>query len=203
MKKLITLLPIIALLLNACSGGAGSADGGKKLVVISSGKFTADKNIITFEPGNQHNEQDLIFDEKEKVTITVKSSEGEKTFDLPENGTWLLNLKKDTVVGGLVNYGDKGTPASISAEELNRIIDSTKELMLGTNTSFEKKNFNIPPNTVKKISNDLKAIVLSPYKLIPAKIELDKDGNAPEYYKFFTNTQKREALDEMMKRLTK
>ncbi len=200
MKKIIALLPLIAVLLNACSGGA---EGGKKLVVFSSGKFTIDKNIIAFEPGNQHNEQELIFKEKEKVTITVKSSDGEKTYDLPEDGTWILNLKKDTVVGGLVNYGDKGTPASISAEELNRIIDSTKQLMLGENTSFEKKNFNIPPNTVKKISNDLKAIILSPYKLIPYKIELDKDGNAPEYYKFFTNTQKREALEDMLKRLTK
>jgi len=200
MKKLIALLPLIALLLNACSGGA---DGGKKLVVISSGKFTADKNTITFEPGNQHNEQELIFKEKEKVTITVKSSDGEKTFDMPEDGTWLLNLKKDTVVGGLVNYGDKGTPASISSDELNRIIDSTKQLMVGENTSSEKKNFNLPPNTIKKISSDLGAIILSPYKLIPYKIELDKDGNAPEYYKFFTNTQKREALDEMLKRLTK
>ena len=200
MKKLIALLPLVALLLNACSG---DADGGKKLMVISSGKFTVDKYTITFEPGNQHNEQELIFKEKEKITITVKSTDGEKTYDMTEDGTWLLNLKKDTVVGGLVNYGDKGTPASISAEELNRIIDSTKQLMTGENTSFEKKNFNLPPNTIKKISNDLGATILSPYKLIPAKIELDKDGNAPEFYKFFTNTQKREALDEMMKRLTK
>jgi lipopolysaccharide export LptBFGC system permease protein LptF len=200
MKKLIVLLPIIALLLNACSDGA---DGGKKLMVISSGKFTIDKTIITFEPGNQHNEQELIFKEKEKVTITVKSTDGEKTFDMTEDGTWLLNLKKDTVVGGLVNYGDKGTPASISSEELNRIIDSTKQLMVGENTSFEKKNFNLPPYTIKKISNDLGATILSPYKLIPGKIELDKDGKAPEFYKFFTNTQKREALDEMLKRLTK
>jgi len=200
MKKLIALLPLVALLLNACSG---DADGGKKLMVISSGKFTVDKYTITFEPGNQHNEQELIFKEKEKITITVKSTDGEKTYDMTEDGTWLLNLKKDTVVGGLVNYGDKGTPASISAEELNRIIDSTKQLMVGENTSFEKKNFNLPPNTIKKISNDLGANILSPYKLIPGKIELDKDGNAPEYYKFFTNSQKREALDEMMKRLTK
>jgi lipopolysaccharide export LptBFGC system permease protein LptF len=200
MKKLIAFLPLIALLLNACSDGA---DGGKKLVVISSGKFTTDKYTIAFEPGNQHNEQELIFKEKEKITILVKSADGEKSYDLPEDGTWLLNLKKDTVVGGLVNYGDKGTPGSISAEELNRIIDSTKQLMVGENTSFEKKNFNIPPNTIKKISNDIRAIILSPYKLIPSKIELDKDGKAPEYYKFFTNSQKREALDEMLKRLTK
>lgn len=199
MKKIIGLLPLIALLLNACSGGAGT---GKKLVVISSGKFTIDKKLIVFEPGNQHNEQELKFNEKEKVTITVKSTDGEKIFDITEDGTWLLNLKKDTVVGGLVNYGDGGTPASISGEELNRIIDSTKQLMLGENTSFEKKNFNLAPNTIKKISNDFGANILSPYKLIPAKIELDKDGKAPEFYKFFTNSQKREALEDMLKRLT-
>ena len=201
MKKIIGSLPLIALLLIACSGGSENA--GKKLVVISSGKFTVDKNLIKFEPGNQHNEQELIFKEKEKVTITVKSTDGEKTYDLTEDGTWLLNLKKDTVVGGIVNYGAGGTPTSISGEELNRIIDSTKQLMLGTNTSFEKKNFNLPPNTIEKISNDVGANILSPYELIPGKIELDKDGKAPEFYKFFTNTQKREALDDMLKRLTK
>jgi hypothetical protein len=75
MKKIIGLLPLIALVLNACSGGAG---GGKKLMVISSGKFTVDKNVISFEPGNQHNEQELMFAENEKVTITVKSTDGEK-----------------------------------------------------------------------------------------------------------------------------
>lgn len=201
MKKIIALLPIVAIVLFSCSGG--SAGSGKKLQIISSGKFTVDKTTINFEPGNQHNEQEITFPDKDKVTITVKSSEGDKTYDITEDGTWLLNLKKDTVVGSIVNYGSSGTPTSIDADELNRMIDSTRQLMAGTNTSFEKKNYNLPPNTIRKISNSQTAILRSPYKLIPATVEVDKDGKSFEVYKFFTNTQKREALEEMIKRISK
>lgn len=201
MKKLIALLPIAAIVLFACSGG--STGGGKKLLVISSGKFTVDKTTINFEPGNQHNEQEINFPDKDKVTITVKSADGDKTYEITEDGSWLLNLKRDTVVGSIVNYGNSGTPASIDADELNRLIDSTQQLMVGTNVSFEKKNYFLPPNTIRKISNSQSAMMRSPYKLIPATVEVDEKGNSIEVYKFFTNTQKREALDEMMKRLTK
>lgn len=200
MKKIIGLLPVIAVVLFACSGGT---KGGKKLLVISSGKFTVDKTQINFEPGNQHNEQELTFPGSEKVTITVKAADGDKTFDIPEDGTWLLNLKKDTVIGSIVNYGNSDKPKSIDADELNRIIDSTRQLMAGTNTSFEKKNYFLPPNTILKISNSPSAVLLSPYKLIPATIELDENGKSKEYYKFFTNAQKREALEDMIKRISK
>jgi hypothetical protein len=198
MKKLLCLLPVIALLIYSCSGGSG-----KKLLVITSGKFTVDQKTINLEPGNQHNEQELKFTDKDKVTIAVKTSEGEKTYEISEDGSWLLNLKKDTVIGSLVNYGNTGTPGSITAEELNRIIDSTRQLMAGTNASFEKKSFFLPPNSIQKISNSSNAVLLSPYKLIPGTLEVGPDGKAPEYYKFFTNSQKREALEEMLQRLTK
>lgn len=200
MKTIIRILPIVVLLLSGCAGN--NADTGKKLLVISSGKFTLseDQKTITWEPGGQHNEQVLDF-AGEKITVTVKGPDGDKSFDLTENGSWLLNLKKDTVVGGLIKYGTGGRPASITAEELDRMIDSTQKLLLGQNTSDAKGTYFIPPMTIKKISANLNANLYSPYKLIPYKVEVDEKGNAPESYKFYTNTQKREELADVLKRM--
>ncbi len=203
MKKTTILSLIAAVLLYACSGGAGGNT--KKVLIISSGKFTvdpADNKRISWEPGNQHNEQELQYGSG-KISIVVKSPDGEKTYDMPEDGAWLLNLKKDTVVGGLVKYGSSGRPSSITSEVLDRMIDSTQKLLLGQNTSDASKTYFIVPQSIKKISADASVKLLSPYKYIPAEVEVDKNGKAPEYYKFFTNTQKREELDDLLKRMSK
>lgn len=204
MKKLLGLIPVLLILLSACGGGkAGTA---KKLVVISSGKFKvseADPRQIEFEPGGQHNEQELTFPDKDQVTITVKTAGTAQTYVINSDGTWLLNLKSDTVVGAWVNYGTVQKPAAVTSEDVLNMIDSTRQLMQGLNVSEVNRNYFLPPNTIRKISSNTAAILLSPYKLIPYKVELDEKGNAPEYYKFFTNSQKREALEDMLKRLSK
>jgi hypothetical protein len=184
-----------------------SSKGGKKLVVMSSGKINVDaqdNKTIDFDPSNQHNELELTFPSADKLTITVKTTGGgTATYDLADNGTYILNLKSDTIVGGLVNYGAAGRPASISSEQLQHMIDSTQDLLVGRNASDEKKTYWIVPNSVKKISSNQDAKILSPYKLIPYQVDLDKDGKAPETYKFFTNKQKREDLNDLLKRLAK
>ena len=196
------ILPIVAILIAACGGS--KTEGGKKLLVISSGKFTVseDQKTITWEPGGQHNEQVLEFG-GDKVSITVKGPDGDKPYELAENGAWLLNLKKDTVVGGIINYGTGNRPASISAEQLDHMVDSTEKLLLGQNTNDNKGPFFIPPMTIKKISSNTSSNLYSPYKLIPYKVEVDEKGNAPESYKFYTNTQKREELADLFKRMSK
>lgn len=203
MKKTLLFSMTVAVLLAACSGGGGGNT--KKLLIISSGKFTvdaSDNKRISWEPGNQHNEQELQYGTG-KISIIIKSPEGEKTYDMPEDGAWLLNLKKDTVVGGLVKYGSAGRPSSITAEVLDRMIDSTQKLLLGQNTSDASKTYFIVPQSIKKISSDASVRLLSPFKYIPAEVEVDKDGKTPEYYKFFTNSQKREDLNDLLKRLGK
>ncbi len=190
-------------LLAACSSGGNN---GKKLVVMSSGKLQTESpasTTIKFEPGNQHNEMELNFKGGEKVTVTVKSSAGDQTFDLPDNGTYLLNLKSDTLIGSLVNFGSSGMPTTISTEQLQHIIDSTQQLIMGQNASDEKKTYFIKPSSIKKISANLGARLIGPYNAIPYKVEADKDGKAPEIYKFFTNKQKREALNELIQRMNK
>lgn len=204
MKRYFALLMLVLIsLVQSCGPAKTNA---KRVLIISSGKLKVDEQnqkLVVFEPGGQHNEQELTFNESGAVTIMVRTPKGEVSFVMPESGAYLLNLKTDTVVGGAVTFGTAGRPAYISAEQLDQMIDSTKKLMIGANTSDEKKTYFLPPMTIKKISASANASLLSPYKLIPAKIEVDEKGNAPEVYKFFTNTQKREALADLMKRMTK
>lgn len=187
----------------ACSSGG---DGGsKKVVVFSSGKMELDatnKTTINFEPGNRHQELEIPITVNDKK-ITVKSSAGEKTYDVPEGGLYLLNLKADTVIGSLVNFGASQQRTNIGADELQFLIDSTQKLMTGENASDAKKTYFLTPGSVKKISTNINAVLLSPYKNIPYEVTPDEKGNAPEYYKFFTNSQKREALKELIDRLSK
>jgi hypothetical protein len=191
-----TLLAI--LLFAACSPGAQ-----KKVIVMASGKIQVDANTktVTFEPGTQHNEAEIILGSSDKG-VTVKSPDGEKAYDAPENGLYLVNLKTDTLIGNLVNFGNAGQPTSITNDQLEHIIDSTQQLIDGKNED-SKKTFYIVPNTIKKITTDLNAQLLNPYKNIPYKVDLDKDGKVPEIYKFLTVKQKRESLTELIQRMNK
>jgi hypothetical protein len=183
----------------ACSPGVE-----KKVKVMSSGKIQVDEatKTITLTPGNQHNEAEFTLTEKDKA-ITVKSPEGDNSFEVPEAGLYILNLKTDTLIGNLVNFGSGGAPSSISTEQLEHIIDSTQQLINGQNASDEKKTYFIVPKTIKKLTTNLNAQLINPYKNIPYKVEADKDGKAPEIYKFFTAMQKRESLNELIERMKK
>jgi hypothetical protein len=183
----------------ACSPGVQ-----KKVKVMSSGKIQVDEatKTITLTPGTQHNEAELILSEKDKA-VTVKSPEGDNSFEVPEAGLYLLNLKTDTLIGNMVNFGAAGVPASISTEQLEHIIDSTQQLINGQNASDEKKTYFIVPKTIKKLTTNQNAQLINPYNNIPYKVEADKDGKAPEIYKFFTAKQKRESLNELLERMKK
>ena len=196
-RKLFSIMIVAMLIVVACSPGID-----KKVVVMSSGKIQVDNNAktVTFEPGTQHNEAEISLGPNDKAVI-VKTAAGEKSYELPENGLYILNLKSDTLIGNMVNFGSSGVPASISSEQLQHIVDSTRALINGENASDERKTYFIIPNTVKKLTTNLNAQLLNPYKNVPYKVEADKEGKAPEIYKFSTNKQKRESLDELMQRM--
>jgi hypothetical protein len=196
-RKLFSTMTVAVLFLAACSPGID-----KKVVVMSSGKIQVDNNTktVTFQPGTQHNEAEISLGANDKA-VTVKTSSGEKQYELPENGLYILNLKSDTLIGNLVNFGSSGVPASISSEQLQHIVDSTRALINGENASDENKTYFVVPNSVKKLTTNLNAQLLNPYKNVPYKVEADKDGKAPEIYKFSTNKQKRESLEELMQRM--
>lgn len=188
--------------LAACSSSSES----KKLFILSSGKFKVDETQkgITLEPGNTHTEQEITYTDAGKVTVTVETPDGKKTYELPEAGSYVLNLKNDTLTGGIVNYGDAPRATSMSNEQFDKMVDSSMQLIEGRNVSDEKKTYFIVPLAVKKISNGHNVRVVGPYKGIPYSVEADKStGKIPEVYKFFTNKQQRESLTDLMNRMKK
>lgn len=183
----------------ACSPGVQ-----KKVKIFSSGKIQVDEatKTVTLTPGTQHNEADLTLTDKDKA-ITVKSAEGDQSYEVPDAGVYLLNLKTDTLIGNLVNFGNGGQTTSITTEQLEHIIDSTQQLINGQNASDANKTYFIVPKTIKKLTTNINAQLINPFNNIPYKVEADKDGKAPEIYKFFTAKQKRESLNELLERMKK
>lgn len=178
-----------------------SSSGGKKVVVMVSGKLTIDPNDqknITIDPGTTHNEKEIVLTGSGKETLTVKSGGDTKTFDVDQAGHYLLNLKSDTLVGGLVNYGSGGKTSNLTGEDVDRMIDSTQQLLQGKNTSDAAKTYFIIPGTLKKISDNANSRIIGPYNGIPGTVDAE-DGKTPEMYKFFTNKQKRESLEDLIR----
>jgi len=193
MKKNVFLAVTIAAgMLASCSGGQ------KKVTIVASGGLTVNDKSIKIDPGFTHNEKEVTFS-GDKITLTVESTNGtSKTFDLTENGSYLLNLQSDTLIGSVVNYGATGRAGSITSDEMDHIIDSTQQLMAGKNASDEKKTFFLPPFTIKKISSQDNARIIGSFNGIPYSNDPDGSGKTPEVFKFFTNKQKRETLTDLM-----
>jgi hypothetical protein len=191
-----TMLAVICFA--ACSPGVE-----KKVKIMSSGKLTVDPatKVVTQTAGTQHNEEELILTEKDKG-VTVKGPDGEHVYEVPDAGVYVLNLKADTLIGNIVNFGE-GRTTSITTEQLEHIIDSTQQLINGQNASDEKKTYFLVPKTIKKLSSNPNAQVINPYNNIPGSVAVDKDGKAPEIFKFFTARQKRESLNELIERMKK
>jgi|SRR4051812_29422572 hypothetical protein len=200
MKRFFIAITSLSLLFASCS-----SNHVKKVFVLSNGKFTVDEKQqnINLDPGNTHTEQELTYNGADKVTINVKTPDGTKSFDVPDDGSYVLNLKVDTLTGGIVNYGTTGRPASMSTEQYDHMVDSAQQLIEGKNASDEKKTYFIVPGAIKKISTSTSVKVIGPYKGIPYSLEQDASGKIPEVYKFFTNTQQRESLNKLLNRMTK
>lgn len=165
---------------------------------MANGKLTIDqsKQKLKLDPSNTHNEEELVFNSGDKVTISVETPDGTKTFDVTNDGTYLLNLKVDTLTGGIVNYSSAGRASSMSREQLDHMIDSTQQLIEGKNVSDASKNYFIIPGNLKKITDNTNARIVGPYKGIPYQVE-----EGAEVYKFFTNKQQRESLGDLLNRM--
>jgi hypothetical protein len=194
----LALVLLIPSAFTACSGG------GKKVLIMASGKITVDPNNqqkISLVPGTQHNEKEIVLSGKDATQIDVQTTDGSKSFDLEGSGSYVINLKPDTLVGGVVKYGASQNLSRIGLEQLDHIIDSTKQLMEGKNASDANRSYFLPPYSVKKISDNTEAKLIGPYNNIPGSVKVDKEGNGPETYKFFTNKQKRESLEEIIRQM--
>ncbi|ULQ52277.1 hypothetical protein [Flavihumibacter fluvii] len=193
MHKLFIGLSTLVVLA-ACSSAPA-----KKVVVMASGKLDVTGETINYEAGTQHNEATVTLTGDKLV---VKSGAASKEYSVPSAGTWLLNLQNDTLIGGYQSFGDAASrEAKITQDQLQQRMDSLQQLMVGSNISAAKKNFFLAPQDLKLISTADNAILVGPFKGMPASLQPDKDGNVPEVYKFVSNKDARETLNRLEKLL--
>lgn len=162
------------------------------------GDITATGNDIAMKDGSGYAEQTVEVTGDKAVSWNVETPAGKTTITIPEDkGFYILNLKTDTIVGAEQIMGrDLGT-RTISQEELKVKIDSLTKLTAGANVSSH--NYFILPKQLIKISPNIEAKVFGPFNKIPSTLEADKNGNAPELYKFYTNTEMRELIANLKK----
>ena len=159
---------------------------------MASGKVQVDGNKISYEPGTTHTENEIALGDSK---LSVTSPSGTTDFDVTEEGYYILNIKPDTLVGSQQQLGGDNSQQVISQENLRVRIDSIQQLMSG-NASSEKKNFNIPPNRISKISSVKEVLVVGPYKKMPSSVQ---GGSSLEVFKVYTNKEMREIVGNLQK----
>jgi hypothetical protein len=186
MKQFITFAIVASFMfLGSCS------DGGKEVLIMGSGKLTLGENRVTIEPGSRHNEERL------KVTadkITVNGFDGVKEVAVPESGLYVLNLKKDTLVGSYQRVVEGAGETKITQEVLRTRVDSLNQLMVGSNVNATNRNFFLPPGQAAKISTNTQAQVIGPYLKMPTTFA---GGKEHEIYKFYTNKEVNEIIGKI------
>jgi hypothetical protein len=190
-KQLILFLSVISFFLYSCGGG------GKKVVVMVSGSIKADGDNITLSPGTTHNEQTIT---PSGDKITVNSPSGNKEFDVKDAGLYLLNLKKDTLAGSYQKTGTDNSQIVITEENLWQRVDSLTLLMKGQGVSEEKRNYSIPPMSIAKITKNVDAEIIGPYRKLPGSLDPSKEH---EVYKFFTNREIANIIEKVKKNMAK
>ena len=181
----IVLISIVSFLFYSCSGG------GKKVVIMASGKIQANGNNITLEPGSTHNEETIVPD-GDKITVTTPT--GNKDFEVKEPGLYLLNIKKDTLAGSYQKTGTDNSQIVITQENLWERVDSLTLLMKGQGVSEAKRNFSIPPMSIAKITKNTDAQIIGPFRKIPGSFDPSKEH---EVYKFFTNKEISDIIEKV------
>ncbi len=174
-----------ALLFTACSGDT------KEVLIMSSGNITLGENSVTLEPGTRHNEKKLRVTGE---TISIKGFEGVTELPVAEAGLYVLNLKKDTLVGSYQRVGEGTGETKISREVLKQRVDSLSQLMVGSNANAANRNFFLAPGQITKITANGNAQVIGPYLTMPTTFE---GGKEHEIYKFYTNKEMREIVEKL------
>jgi hypothetical protein len=187
--KAFGVLLAISCFLVSCGGG------GKKVLVMASGKVAVNGNTITLTPGSTHNEATV---EPDGDKITVSSADGNKDFDVKESGLYLLNLKKDTLAGSYQKTGTDNSQIVITEENLWQRVDSLSQLMKGQNVSEAKRNYSLPPFSIARITKNTNAQIVGPYRKLPGSFDPSKEH---EVYKFYTNKEIADIIEKVKKNM--
>lgn len=161
------------------------------MLIMSSGKVQLNGNAITASSGGTHTETTLVPDGD---NISVVSESGTTNFTVKEPGIYILNLKKDTVVGSYQRTGTDQFQEVITQKDLARRIDSLYLLAQGLNVNEASRNYNIPPFQLSHITNNLQAQIVGPFLKMPGSFDPSKEH---EVYKFYTNKEIMEIIDKL------
>lgn len=190
MKLYSTLCLLLMITLVSCGGG------GKKVMVMASGKIQVNGNAITLDPGTTHNEETVVPD-GDKITVT--SPAGSKDFEVKEPGLYLLNLKKDTIAGSFQKTGTDNSQITITEESLWERVDSLTQLLKGQNVSEAKRNYSLAPMSIAKISKNTDAEIIGPHRRLPGSLDPSKQH---EVYKFYTNKEIADIIAKVKKNMS-
>ena len=190
MKKHILISTI------ACSVLLAACGHNKKILVYASSDIQVDESQknITVTEGTTHHEKELEFSGSGPVGLTVQSTAGKFTVEAKDDGLYILNLQKDTIVGSFQHIGTDNGKVKYTVEQLAHAVDSLRQLTSGSNISAAAKNYFIPPSKIERITANTKARVFGPYTTVPSGFDA---GSVPELYKFYTNPEMREIMKQL------
>jgi len=172
----------------------------KKVLIIGRGKISAQENNITMTGESGYTEETVEVKGDKPVSWNVTTPTGKTTVNIPdEAGIYILNLKTDTIVGSQQNLGQDLGGRTITQEELKVKIDSLVKLTTGANVNAGAHNYFILPNQLAKVSSNMEAKIFGPFTKIPGSLEADKNGKAPEIFKFYTNAEMRDLIARLKK----
>lgn len=191
MKKII--LPSLLFILFGCKTET------RNIVVYSNNEGTVDKDAktITQKETSGHVENEISY--SSAVSIVLKGPGGEKTFDIQEPGYYVINAKaNDTIIGGYQKFSAASeAKTTFTQEDIQRSVDSLKNLLAGNTVSGNNPTFFILPYTDQKITSNTDATIVGPYHKI-SSVE-SKDGKEPEVYRFYSIKEIRETVDNLEK----
>jgi hypothetical protein len=189
MKKSFRLLFSVIILLSACSSHQ------KKILIYANSDIQVDESQknITVTDGNTQVEKELLFNTGDPVVLTINGPGGKYTLEARENGFYLANLKKDTVIGSLQHMGTS-KQTRITQEQLKIQLDSLHKLVADSNVSAASNNYFIIPEKMERISSFTNVKVFSPFAQIPN--DFDASGFS-EVYKFFNISEVNKIISKL------
>lgn len=168
----------------------------KRILVFGSSDIVVDatQKNVKVGSGTTHHEKDLTFSGADPVVINAESPAGKFTLNATEDGLYILNLQKDTVVGSYQRIGTDNGKTIYSAAQVTAMADSLQQLTQGKNVTAAAKNYFIPPGTMSHIGTNVKAKVFGPYTTVPSGFDAT---SVPELYKFYTVNEVREIISKL------
>jgi len=171
----------------------------KKIVVYADSDIQVDdsKKNITVTDGTTFTVKELEFSSGSAIDLNVQWPKGKIVLTTsPEDGLSIANLTADTIVGSYQHVGADNGQVKLTTDQLKYMVDSLYQLTGGMNIIPRNRNYFIPPGKVLRITENVKAKIFPPYTKIPAGFDASE---TPEIYKFYTNREVREIIDNLTK----